>query len=79
MEKAADTKLLGLKNPVASETVCPLLTIVVIVSLMLLSPLTAATVEATHDSTPLARIDGTLHVSAGQTVYLDGTFSSDPG
>jgi hypothetical protein len=46
---------------------------------MTLSPLMTALVEATHDSTPIAVIDGTLGVSAGQTVYLDGTLSSDPG
>jgi len=28
---------------------------------------------------PVAVIDGTLNVKQGQTVYLDGSFSSDPG
>jgi hypothetical protein len=28
---------------------------------------------------PLAVIDGTLNVTVGKTVYLDGTLSSDPG
>ena len=28
---------------------------------------------------PVARIDGTLNVKQGKTVYLDGTNSSDPG
>ena len=79
MAKAADTKLFSFRNPAASGTVCPLLAIVAVVSLMLLSPLMAGPAEATHDSTPLAAIDGTMNVSAGQTVYLDGTFSSDPG
>ena len=32
-----------------------------------------------QDSKPVAFIDGTLNVSAGETVYLDGTLSSDPG
>jgi hypothetical protein len=30
-------------------------------------------------SKPVARIDGTLNVKQGKTVYLDGSFSSDPG
>ena len=28
---------------------------------------------------PVAVIDGTLNVKQGKTVYLDGTYSSDPG
>lgn len=46
---------------------------------MLFVPLMTAPAKATHDSTPVAVIDGTLKVSVGQTVFLDGTFSSDPG
>lgn len=46
---------------------------------IVLGPLLSAQVTATHDSTPVAVIDGTMKVSAGQTVFLDGTFSSDPG
>lgn len=79
MEKAADTKLLGFRNPAVSGALCPLLTIAVIVSLTILSLLMAAPAESTQDSPPTAVIDETLSVSAGQTVYLDGTFSSDPG
>ena len=32
-----------------------------------------------EDSKPLSVIDGTLTVTVGKTVYLDGTLSSDPG
>jgi hypothetical protein len=32
-----------------------------------------------QDSKPVAFIDGTLKVPVGETVYLDGTLSSDPG
>jgi hypothetical protein len=32
-----------------------------------------------EDNKPLAVIDGTLNVTVGKTVYLDGTSSSDPG
>jgi hypothetical protein len=32
-----------------------------------------------ENSKPVARIDGTLNVKQGKTVYLDGSFSSDPG
>ena len=31
------------------------------------------------DAKPIASIDGTLHVTVGKTVYLDGSFSKDPG
>ena len=31
-----------------------------------------------QDSKPIAVIDGTLNVTVGKTVYLDGTLSSDP-
>ena len=31
------------------------------------------------ENKPVAVIDGTLNVQEGKTVYLDGTFSSDPG
>jgi len=34
---------------------------------------------AAEASKPLAVIDGTLSVRVGETVYLDGTLSSDPG
>jgi len=79
MAKAADTKPLSLRRPTGPGPICRSLTVIVIVSVMLLSPLMTALARATHDSTPFAVIDGTLNVSAGQTVYLDGTFSSDPG
>lgn len=32
-----------------------------------------------ENNKPVARIDGTLNVQQGKTVYLDGTNSSDPG
>jgi chitinase len=32
-----------------------------------------------EDNKPVAVIDGTLQVTVGTTVYLDGTSSSDPG
>jgi hypothetical protein len=32
-----------------------------------------------ENNKPLAVIDGTLNVTVGKTVYLDGTLSSDPG
>ena len=32
-----------------------------------------------ENNKPVARIDGTLNVKQGKTVYLDGTNSSDPG
>jgi hypothetical protein len=32
-----------------------------------------------EDNKPAAVIDGTLNIKEGQTVYLDGTLSSDPG
>jgi hypothetical protein len=36
--------------------------------------------ESTSDNKkPVALIDGTLKVKVGDTVYLDGTLSSDPG
>ena len=34
---------------------------------------------AAENNKPLAVIDGTLNVTVGKTVYLDGTLSSDPG
>ena len=34
---------------------------------------------ARHYSKPIAAIDGTMNVKEGETVYLNGTFSSDPG
>jgi len=35
--------------------------------------------SASENKKPVALIDGTLNVKVGKTVYLDGTFSSDPG
>jgi hypothetical protein len=35
--------------------------------------------ESAETNKPVARIDGTLNVKQGKTVYLDGTNSSDPG
>jgi hypothetical protein len=32
-----------------------------------------------ENNKPIAVIDGTLNVTVGKTVYLDGTLSSDPG
>jgi hypothetical protein len=32
-----------------------------------------------ENNKPIALIDGTLNVTVGKTVYLDGTLSSDPG
>ena len=32
-----------------------------------------------EDNKPVAVVDGTLQVKVGKTVYLDGTYSSDPG
>jgi len=34
---------------------------------------------AAENNKPIAVIDGTLNVTGGKTVYLDGTLSSDPG
>lgn len=64
---------------VAVMRMCLVLIAGVVVSGVLLSPPTTSLVTATHDSIPVAVIDGTMKVSAGQTVYLDGNFSSDPG
>ncbi|MEW6584676.1 MAG: hypothetical protein AB1442_03585 [Nitrospirota bacterium] len=47
---------------------------------MLLFPQMAVPVMAGSDgSKPVAVIDGTLQVSVGKTVYLDGFFSKNPG
>jgi hypothetical protein len=35
--------------------------------------------SASDNKKPVAVIDGTLNVKVGETVYLDGTLSSDPG
>ena len=35
--------------------------------------------SASENKKPVALIDGTLNVKVGETVYLDGTLSSDPG
>ncbi len=54
------------------------LTIALACAIFLAVPM-AGVVTATHDSQPVAVVDGTFKVPSGNTVYLDGTFSSDPG
>ncbi len=79
MAREATIDALSREKQAALKCICRLFVFITVVSGMLLSPFMYGLAKATHDSTPIAVIDGTLSVYAGQTVYLDGSFSTDPG
>ena len=74
MENRDDLQILQTKIRI------PLFSVLMIIPLMcaiLLTPAIMVSLATAQDSKPAAVINGDSNVSVGQTVYLDGTMSSD--
>lgn len=62
------------------KTFCSFLIVLnVMCAVVLLTQMTVPVMAGSDDSKPVAVIDGTLKVTVSKTVYLDGSFSKDPG
>ena len=61
-----------------TSIVCSLLMVITITCGILLTPSIMVSLATAQDSKPVAIINGDSNVSVRQTVYLDGTMSSDP-
>ena len=57
---------------------CLVLMVITITCGILLTPTVMVSLATAQDSKPVAVINGDSNVSVRQTVYLDGTMSSDP-
>jgi len=76
MTTKLDTKIMDKK----AEMLCSVLIMLTVTSVLLLAPQAqVAVVAADVNATPVAVISGTRLVYVGDTVYVDGTGSYDPG
>jgi hypothetical protein len=67
--------------PVPQKQISMAFSVLMMITLMcsiLLTPAIMVPLATAQDSKPVAVINGDSHVSLRQTVYLDGTMSSDP-
>ncbi|HUO77897.1 MAG TPA: hypothetical protein VMU21_10015 [Thermodesulfovibrionales bacterium] len=61
-----------------TRIVCSVLMVITVTCGILLTPVIMVSLVTAQDSKPTAVINGDSNVSVRQTVYLDGTMSSDP-
>ena len=61
-----------------TRIICSVLMVITVTCGILLTPVIMVSLATAQDSKPVAVINGDSNVSVRQTVYLDGTMSSDP-